>query len=65
MMGNSTVFLIFVNLGLKMVGARYSQEAMDRTFAFVETFYDETVSLLGELLITYSSANLETSFYAS
>lgn len=36
---NWQFFRVLVNIGLRKVGARYSQEAIDRSLALVETFY--------------------------
>lgn len=43
---NRTVFRVLLNLGLKSVGAEYSQEAIDEELAFIDTFYGEHVSTL-------------------
>jgi hypothetical protein len=34
-----------INVGLKKVGAEYSQEAIDKELAFIETFYGEHVGV--------------------
>lgn len=39
-----TVFRIFINLGMKLVGGEYDQGAIDRELAFIDGFYGEHVS---------------------
>lgn len=39
-----TVFRVFINLGLKLVGAEYSQDAIDRELEFIDSFYGSHVS---------------------
>lgn len=38
------VFRVLINLGLKLVGADYSQEAIDNELDFIESFFGEHVS---------------------
>ncbi|KAK1926887.1 hypothetical protein DB88DRAFT_475930 [Papiliotrema laurentii] len=38
---NWRFFRVLINVGLKKVGAEYSQEAIDKELAFIETFYGE------------------------
>lgn len=48
---SSAVFKVLVNLGLRKVGARYSQSAIDDTLDYIEIFYDEETVRINHSLL--------------